>query len=244
MYEEADGWYENDMGWNRLYGIDCTKSVSAAIRWFKKSAAKGCPTAMVNLGNIYEDRKNYKNAYYWYEEAALLEDPKGMFNLANMYHWGWYVDQNYEKAYRYFKKLYELDSFDGAVCMYMGLYAENGYGREKSPEEAIAYYKRGILCGNGCCATNLGVMYSTGEDIPKDEKKGFAYYLRGAALGDSLAYADVGYGYETGQGVQKDLEKAKEYYEKGAGLGDEKAKENLQNLLANADISRPSGFGS
>ena len=236
MERGVDGTYENNRGWNLLNGIDCTKNESAAIRWFKKSVKKGCTTAMVNLGNIYEGRQDYKNAYYWYQEAALAEDEAGMFNLANMYHWGWYVSRDYEKAYHYFKKLYDAGTVDGAVLMYLGLYAEYGYGREPNPEEAIAYYEEGIALHDAECATNLGVMYSDGVGIPKDYEKGFSYYMKGLKLGDSLAYADVGYCYETGQGVPKDLEKAREYYEKGAALGDEQSKKNLENLKAKCQL--------
>ncbi len=98
MERRSDGTYENNRGWNLLNGIGCTKNESAAIRRFKKSVKKGCTIAMVNLGNIYEGRQDYKNAYYWYQEAALAEDEAGMFNLANMYHWGWYVRRDYEKG--------------------------------------------------------------------------------------------------------------------------------------------------
>lgn len=68
MERRSDGTYEKNRGWNLLNDIDCTKNESAAIRWFKKSVKKGCTTAMVNLGNIYEGRQDYKNAYYWYQE--------------------------------------------------------------------------------------------------------------------------------------------------------------------------------
>ena len=58
-----NGWAENNKGWNLLNGIGCVKDEAEAIRWFELSAAKGCGTAMVNLG----DTLAYANLGYCYE---------------------------------------------------------------------------------------------------------------------------------------------------------------------------------
>ena len=134
-----NGWTENNKGWNLLNGIGCEKNEAEAIRWFELSAAKGCGTAMVNLGNIYESREDYDLAYKWYLEAAYAEDEVGMFNVANMYHWGWHVKQDYEKAWHYFQRLYAVDYEDPEICMYMGLYAEYGYVSEPDYDLAVRY---------------------------------------------------------------------------------------------------------
>ena len=110
----------NNKGWE-LQQEDPEK----AILWYEKAVKLGNITAMINLGNIYEDRGDYKQAYHWYLEAALAGDERGMFNVANMHYYGEHVEQDYEKAYGYFEKLYKAGNV--SACFYMGLYAENGF---------------------------------------------------------------------------------------------------------------------
>ena len=201
-----------------------------AAEWYQEAARFGNTTAMVNLGNNYENREDYEKAYEWYLEAALAGDVTGMFNVANMHYWGWHVRQDYQKAWEYFKRLYELD-VDG-TCLYMGLYAENGFIDEKDYKKAAAYYREGVDKEEEYCAVNLGRMYCLGLGMEKNEQKGFEFYLLGYRQGDILACANLGYCYEVGQGVQKDMAKALSYYEEGAAKGEEHCAEALERLKA------------
>ena len=218
----------NTVGWELQNGPGGKKDENLAMEYYRRAAGGGCTRAMVNLGNIYENRHDYKNAYYWYLEAATLDDETGIFNVANMYHWGWYVSRDYEKALRYFKKLEESNNAE--VYFYLGLYAENGYGQRKDIKKAIRYYEKGISLGDMYCPVQLGRIYSLGIGIPKDEKKGFELYQLGLQRGDTLCYANIGYCYETGQGVKKDRNMAEKYYLEGASKGDDHSKEHLKEL--------------
>ncbi|MBR2660527.1 MAG: sel1 repeat family protein [Clostridia bacterium] len=216
----------NNRGWELQTGDD--PDMEGAVSWYEKAAELGNATAMVNLGNICEEKEDWENAYRWYLEAAYAGDEKGMFNVANMYYWGEHVDQDYGKAYEYFRKLYEAGH--PGVSLYMGLYAENGFLEEPDYEAAVRYYEQGIEEGDEYCPVNLGRMYCTGTGVPEDLQKGFELYMLGWERGDALAAANIGYCYEVGQGVRKNRKKAVEYYRAAAETGEEHAIEALERL--------------
>ena len=221
----------NRIGWEIHTGtLTDEPDPDRAIPYYEKAAALGDTRAMVNLGNIYEEREDYERAYYWYFEAAIRKNEDGMFNVANLYHWGWGVERNYPKAYAFFKLLYEM-GYPGAA-FYMGVYSENGHVGETDYAAALRYYAEGLAAGDRYCAVNLGRMYSLGLGTPKDERKGFEYYRMGYEAGDLLAYVDLGWCYEVGQGTEKDPELALACYREGAEQGEENCIEALKRLEA------------
>lgn len=216
----------NNRGWELQTGDN--PDMEEAVSWYEKAAELGNTTAMVNLGNTCEEKEDWGNAYRWYLEAAYAGDEKGMFNVANMYYWGEHVDQDYGKAYGYFRKLYEMNH--PGVSLYMGLYAENGFLGEPDYEAAVRYYEQGIEEGDGYCPVNLGRMYCTGTGVPADLKRGFELYMLGYVRGDALAAANIGYCYEVGQGVRKNRKLAARYYREAAEKGEGHAIEALKRL--------------
>ena len=148
--------------------------LDGAITCYLLAIAAGSIDAMIALGNIYEEKEDFENAYDWYLEAALAGSPAGMLNVAWMYHAGYYVEQDYGKAKGYFAQLYDQDI--KLAAFYMGLYAEQGYGGPVDYPSAIRYYTEGIKQGDPLCANNLGVMYCQGRGVKKDTAKGFRLF--------------------------------------------------------------------
>ena len=221
----------NNVGWDIHQGhTSGVPDPNAAIPYYEKAAALGSTQAMVNLGNIFEDKEDYEHAYYWYHEAAIADNEAGMFNLANMYHWGWYVKQDYQKAYEYFQVLHS--KFCHGAAFYLGLYNEYGFVGEKNYKAAVHYYQEGLNDDDEYCAVNLGRMYSMGLGVNKDERKGYRLFLRGYKAGDELACCNLGYCFETGQGLKKNLQKALEYYHEGAERGEQNCIDALKRLEA------------
>ena len=216
----------NDRGWELQTGEN--PDLKKAATWYDKAAALGNTTAMINLGNIYEERGEPRIAYEWYMNAAHSGDNTGWFNMARMFFHGEGVNRNYEMAYRFFRELYEK-GYPG-VSLYMGLYAENGFLEEPDYEAAAGYYRQGIEEGDEYCPVNLGRMYCEGIGVPEDLQKGFELYMLGWERGDALAATNIGYCYEVGQGVRKNRRKAIEYYTRAAEAGEEHAIEALKRL--------------
>ena len=122
------------------------QDVSAGSPVYLTKNGRGC-YAIVDI----EDQEDYEKAYEWYLEAALAGNQTGMFNVANMHYWGWHVKQDYQKAYDYFRDLYDQGA--EGTCLYMGLYAENGFIGDVDYQKAAAVYKamKDALPSNGAC---------------------------------------------------------------------------------------------
>lgn len=221
----------NNRGWALQTGEHPDPEEAAS--WYRKAAALGNTLAMVNLGNLCEEQGKLMEAYGWYRDAANAGDDTGRFNQARMFFHGKGVNRDYKEAYRYFKELYEKGY--GAACLYMGLYAENGFLGKPNFRAAAKYYRKGIKEGDEYCPVNLGRMYCSGTGVPEDLKKGFELYMLGWERGDALAATNIGYCYETGQGVRKNRRKAIEYYTYAAEKGEENAAEALKRLKGKTD---------
>lgn len=207
----------NNLGWMYLNGYGCDRDVEKAIELFEEAAELKNTTAMVNLGNIYEDDiydfvlQDYDKAFHWYSKAADLGDPKGWFNVANMYHYGRGVEQNYEKAFEIFSALYEEG--DKSTCFYMGLYHQMGFAVEQNYKKAFYYYKIGHTEGDKYCTHQLGVMYGKGLGVKKNPGNAEFYYKQSAEAGDALSYLCLAELYEYGDLGKVDMKKASECYQ-------------------------------
>jgi uncharacterized protein len=87
-------------------------NISEALKWYKKSAAKGNPDAQNELGRMYEDgegvKQNYALAAKWYRKAAehvpdLGGAGQGKNNLGLLYLDGRGVPRDYVQAYMWFR---------------------------------------------------------------------------------------------------------------------------------------------
>lgn len=218
----------NNLGWLYHRGLGMEADLEKAREYYRKAADAGHTSAMVNLGNIGEENKDYKEAYRWYKRAYMLGDLQGEFNYANLFHHGWYVEQDQDFAFRLF--LHAAGEGHAAACFYVGHYLQEGIAVEQDPELAVEWFKRGAEQEDAVCIMELGRCYCLGLGLEKDPGVGVGYYERAGELGDALAWANVGYAYETGQGARKNLYLAEYYYKKGAELGEEHCIEALERL--------------
>jgi TPR repeat protein len=87
------------------------RNVPEALKWFRKSAAKGNPDAQNSLGQMYEDGEGVKHSYVlaakWYRKAAehvpdLGGAGQGRNHLGLLYMEGLGVPLDYVQAYMWF----------------------------------------------------------------------------------------------------------------------------------------------
>lgn len=224
----------NSLGWLTQNGLGTKKEADAARYLYLAAAMRGNTTAMVNLGNGYEQglfdgEPNYHKAVRWYWKAAIEKDPDGLFNYANCYHHGWGVEENHEKAFEIFKAM--ADKGYSQAAFYVGLYYQDGLAGEQNYELARKYYEQGAQDDDMYCYNQLGTLYGQGLGVEKDVQKAIEYYRKAAELGDTLAYANIGWFYETGETGEPDLDEAMKWYKTGEDMGDEVCEEQVQRML-------------
>ena len=170
-----------------------------------------------------ENRGDIEKAYKLYLEAAIVEDDgEAMYALAKMYFIGDYVDENYEKAGRYFGLAYDRKvDIEPWTLIIAGTYWEQ---KAENDDEnmllAMKYYQAaanlGVRYGHEC----LGKIYVMLGEYDK------AYeHLSQMDGGNPCGFYYMGKLYDEGLGVEKDMEKAVYYYKKAVECGSEIEKE-------------------
>lgn len=64
---------------------------------------------LTQIGKYYRDSRLLENAYTYFLESALsCDDPEAIENLGLLYLYGEYPRRDYEKAFRYLRKAYDM----------------------------------------------------------------------------------------------------------------------------------------
>jgi TPR repeat protein len=104
-----------------------------SLKWYKLAAEGGNRDAIYHLGHIYYYgdgvEQDYKQAYYWFDKDGFRDLP--YYICADMY---FYVDKNYETAFRLYRSALEEDGVDFAAfkigeMYYYGLGVEQDYNK-------------------------------------------------------------------------------------------------------------------
>ncbi|WP_104749199.1 tetratricopeptide repeat protein [Helicobacter cynogastricus] len=218
-----------------------------AIACFKAAAQAGVPTAYANLGELYEEAKQYKKALEAYQKGVDKGDDAAMIQLGTMYSSGLGIAKDYHKAFKYFEKA----SLKGNVAglLELGFMYENGWGVKQDYAKAMEYYQKGKKGKDGGAVVgaywSIGRLYFNGLGVEKDYAKAVEY-LNVVTTGDFAGEANriLGSIYENGgYGVKRDGEKAATYYKEGAEAGDKEAKKNFIRLLNAAAKAYQNGEG-
>lgn len=100
------------------------------------------------LGNAYSEQKNYELAYFYWTKATEYGSVEAYSNLGWMYFWGRGCKTNYEKAYQYFMKAYEIYPDYDFILLHLGIMYIHGYGIEADFAKGKDFIKRAADLGN------------------------------------------------------------------------------------------------
>lgn len=94
----------NTIGICYLHGYTPDRKINRnlAISYFKKAACKNYIYAFNNLGKIYEEDGNYKDAFNYYLMSAKEEESWACNKIGEYYRLGIYVNKDFKKAYEYY----------------------------------------------------------------------------------------------------------------------------------------------
>lgn len=198
-----------------------------------RKAQAGDSSAMVKIGDAYEGRLDYKQAYAWYRKAAEAGDPTGMDHLAFCYQNAFGVDRDYSQALTWYRKSAEagnVQAMEGLSGMYW-----SGQGVAQDFSQSATWARKAVDQGSPWAMLQLGHMYRDGLGVQRDYVQAVTWYRKAAESSTpyyrAVGMNELGLMYENGYGVQQDKQQAVSWYRKSAKLGDfSPARENLKRL--------------
>ena len=149
--------------------------------------------------------------------------------MGQLYHFGDFLKQDDEKAYKWFKASAEQGNdygqWDLANCYYFGAGVEQDY------EEAFKWYEMSAAQGNLDAYYSLGVCYGYGDCADLDYTESANWFLRAAQEGHADSQYNIGFIYLEGIGVKQDKNEAVKWIRKAADQGQEDAVAMLHVIL-------------
>lgn len=156
-----------------------------------------------------------------------------------------YQKGDYKTAYREFRKAALRGQADSQYNLAIMLYEGKGVPRDKG--EAIYWLLQSAEQGDVSAQYNLGVLYSTDQELPDETpkmdrgvlyfevnpraksnmQKAFDWYKKAAEQGHEASQLNLGVMYNQGRGVKQDYKEAAHWYEKASAQGNAKAQLNL-----------------
>ena len=234
--------------WNDQYKKACKLiyGKDAKLNDFKKAeqlllseSQRGNVLAVYDLGKLYStDKLGEKNeemsiAKYTRALQGFLQiepnskelKPYVQYRIGKMYCYGSGTEQNYQKAFEWFKRSAKQKNkfaqFSLANLYYYGS------GVEKDLSQAFLWYQRSSSQGQPYAAYSIAQMYRYGEYVTKDNDTAQRYYKQALSgflkiESDDMANDDLFYKlgqmFKLGLGTDSDVTKAIEYFKRSAEM--------------------------
>lgn len=211
------------IGYSQLYGIKMEQNIEEGIERLTLNAKDGNIDSIWSLQFYYfNDKKDYKKV----EEFSLLMLDKEKYdkfyirnaqcNLGQIYYEGGYgIEQNYEKALKWFKLA--AKNGDTISKRILGDIYYNGNGVQQDYEEALFWYKAAAEEDDSIAQNTLGNMYYNGTGTQKNYLKATKWYNLATEGEYPSIYAANNLGnayYVGGYGIERDYIEAVKWYEK------------------------------
>jgi TPR repeat protein/predicted acylesterase/phospholipase RssA/ankyrin repeat protein len=189
-----------------------------------KAAERGHVGSQCNLGRMYFEDRDHKEALYWYRRASEQGNAEGQYRLGIMCEKGYGVKENYKEAVEWYTKAAEQGH---AGSQYnLGRMYLKGRGVDKSDEQASKWFTKAAEQftkvaeqGDAEGQYTLGLMYQHGYGVNKNDEEAFKWYVKSAEQGNTDGQYYLGLMYENGKGVPKDKDKAEEWFRKATVKG-------------------------
>lgn len=124
------------------------------------------------------DMEKYDKGLRLLVKISDMGHKEAKYQIGNMYLQGKGVDQDFEKAKKYFLELanenntYAINNIGAILC------------KQDKYVEAIKWFEKALNNGSKQAASNLGVIYEEGLSGEINKKKALIYYYEAALLGD------------------------------------------------------------
>lgn len=134
-----DGEAEYTLACCYRHGIHTRPNSKKAETYLRKSAGKGYPHALNDLGEQEEASGNLPAALPLYQQAARRQHPRAMWHLGTLHLRGTALPQDPSAAFQLFRQGAELGDM---LCQYQyGQLLEVGFDGPRAPEEVLHWYQ-------------------------------------------------------------------------------------------------------
>lgn len=106
--KKADDYYLLGLCFYTGHGVKASKE--KAFKYFALAAKQNHPIALAHMSEYYSRKKDYKKAYEYAEKSSKNGCSYGDVLLGDCYFNGYYVKQDYDQAFAYYKKGYDAGS--------------------------------------------------------------------------------------------------------------------------------------
>lgn len=169
-----------------------------AILYYSIAFENGIKNASINIGNIYQKKKEIESAEFYYNKAIDLKIDEGYYHLAMLYIELYDKEEKLKEAKKY---LDNLNKNDKKVQYALGLLNK----KLNNIDEYISYMEMSSTQEYELASFSLARFYEL-ESI--DLEKAYEYYLKAAQDGYEYAYVILGKWYNEGMYVEKDIHTA------------------------------------
>ena len=156
-----------------------------------------------------------------WQKAAQANDPRGQHFLGLCYAFGYYLKQNYNDAFRWYR--FAADQGYANAQNQLGDCYDTGEGVAEDKQQAAKWYFLAAEQGHASAQNQFGYCYYNGVGIAENKAEAFKWYRKSAEQGNICAQYNLGYCYDYGEGVVQDKAEAFKWYHLAAEQGDANA---------------------
>ena len=189
-------------------GLNTLRSTDTAIQYCERSAAQGHHAAMINLGLMYENQGDIKQAKAWFEKAG----ERGGYSLWRLAASG-KISMSGRQARHYLMSGAKADDPQAQYALGNTL---NASGNKKEGRKWLQ------IAGDNHdfrAYVDLGIIYESGDGVDKDRQTAKSYFLKAAEANNPVALLRLGYFHSphlNPDAQQSDMPEAIEWYERAA----------------------------
>lgn len=140
------------------------------------------------------------------QKKAIDGDIQAQYDIGNMYECGKGVEQDTEKAIKWYTMAAEQGYVDAQNAL------GNIYNEKKDYSGAVKWWEKAAEQGDGPAQSNLGTMYEKGIGVKQNYQEALRLYNLAAKKDISYAYYRLGLMYDNGVGVKQDYTEAYNFY--------------------------------
>lgn len=223
--ESGDMQAQEDLGLMYQSGCGVDVDMSAALKWYLKSAEQGNVSSMESVAEIYaglckgsKSLKNARKAEEWFKKAEKAATEEDDFDYYNYY--DFLQNEGRERdAFAVMKRGAKNGNVDAMRDLANAYYWGEDYGVSQDLYEAGKWFEKAAGAGDAVAMMRMGefCLYGRGN-FPEDNYKAFRYLTKAVEKDDDLSYAHrlLGECYLNGWGTNENTYKATEHLKKAA----------------------------